>query len=194
MKNNYVIWATKNEEGACVLDGLQGVDKVIKLNQGESQIGKVSNNVVYTMDLNYPTDTLLVDNLGNTDLLIVVSSKFKEFLESRNLKNVEYLPVTINNHKGRAASKDYYIIHPVEPVDCLDLEESRAEMDFIAKSEVSSVEKVVLDDTRVDCERELFKLSSFYEVTLVKRELSLAIDEMGFTGIRWLEMGDYPEI
>jgi len=32
MKNNYVIWATKNEEGGCVLDDLQGIDKVIKLN------------------------------------------------------------------------------------------------------------------------------------------------------------------
>jgi len=146
------------------------------------------------MDLNYPRDTLLVDNLGNIDLLIVVSSKFKAFLESRNLKKVEYLPVTINNHKGRVASKDYYIIHPVEPVDCLDLEGSGAEMDFIAKSEVSSVERVVLDDTRIDYERELFKPSSFYEVTLVKRELAQAIDKMGFTGVRWLEMEDYPEI
>ncbi len=194
MKNEYVIWTNKNEPGSCVLDDLQGIDKVIKLKQGISQLGKFPSNAVFHMDQNYPTDTLLVDNLGNLSMLIVVSSRLKEFIESRSPKCVEYLPVAISNHKGREVNDKYYIIHPFEPVDCLDLEKSEAKMGLIAKSEASSVERVVLDDSRLDYERELFKPKSFYRVTLVKRELSLAIDEMGFTGVRWLEMGDYPEI
>lgn len=194
MKDNYVIWSTKNEVGACVLDELHGIDKVIKLKKGYPQLENFSSAVAFDMDQNYPTDTVLVDNIGNTSMLIVVSPQLKGFLESRNLRSVEYLPVTINNHKGRTASDDYYIIHPIDPVDCLDIERSGAKMGLIAKMEVRSVESIILDSTRVDSERELFKPKFFYRVTLVTKELAESIDSAGFTGVRWLEMKDYPEV
>ena len=49
----------------------------------------------------------------------------------------------------------------------------------------------MIDESRVDPERKIFRPKSFYRVTLVARELAEAIEVEGFTGIRWIELDDY---
>ena len=148
-------------------------------------------NVTLTMDPEYPDDTLLVDNLINTDMLIVASGQLKEFLQTQALPMVEYLPVTILDHKGRAASSDYFIIHPIHPVDCLKLDEFDITWDVLNENCIDTIARLMIDESRIDPDRLMFRVKFLEGVILFRRDLAGAIDAMGFTGIEWVELDDY---
>ena len=95
---------------------------------------------------------------------------------------------------GKPFKEVYFIVHPVEPVECLDLKKSGAKIDKFNKDVIESVKKLVLDKKRIDPKRELFRAKRFYDVIFVRRELAESLDEAGFSGLRWIELSDYPEI
>lgn len=194
MQSNFVIWALRDVPNACCLDELIGVDDVWELREGVPRAVTFPRNAVYTMDQDFPHDTLLTDNLINTRTLIVASLKLKKFLETRQMQQVEYLPITILDHKGKPASHDYFIIHPINPVDCLDTGQCGAQWSSIDKETIQWLDRLVIDEGKIDPAREIFRLKFFYDVILVSRALAEAIDAEGFTGIRWIELGDYPEL
>jgi len=53
------------------------------------------------------------------------------------------------------------------------------------------VEKMVLDPSRIDPERELFQVKDLDGFTFATRELADAIKAAKFTSIRWLPIADY---
>lgn len=192
-KSNYVIWTPKNIENACVLSELRGVEKTFLLNKGVSLESTFPASASYTMNPDFPTDTMLTDNLINTDMLIVGSLRLKKFLCSRKVTLVEYLPVSIFDHKGKIASGEYFIIHPVDPVECIDIDQSIVEWGLINPDTIDSIERLVINEAKIDSDRQLFRPKLFTDIILVKRGLAGAIDQEGFSGIQWVEVADYPE-
>lgn len=130
----------------------------------------------------------------NEEGLLVGSGRLRRFLESRRTRLLEYLPVTIRNHKDKIASKDYFVLNPIRAIECLNEELSSAERDLILPDEVDLVRKLVLDVEKIDTDREVFRIARFPKVTIAHRKLADLIDKENFTGIRWLELSDYPEI
>lgn len=191
---DYLIWRTETVANALELDELQGVEDEWELNEGVPRANGFPDDARFTADPELPYNTLLVDNLYNIDELIVVSSRLKDFLESRELNRVEYLLVSILNHKGRVAADDYFIVHPIEPVDCIDQALSGAQFSALDDDTISRVDKLVFDESKVDNRRELFRPKFFPSVTLVRRDLAEALDAAGFTGIRLLEIAQFPEL
>jgi hypothetical protein len=104
MASGFVVWTHARVENAAVLDSFRGVPDPWELNDGVPRAEGFPDDVVFTMDPERPHDTLLVDSLRNTDGLIVASRGLKEFLASRALNKMEYLPVTILDQKGRPAA------------------------------------------------------------------------------------------
>jgi hypothetical protein len=192
VKSNYLVWAMKRVPNACVLDELSGVDEEWKLTKGTPLADGFPQNAVFRMDPEFPNNTVMTDSLRNTDLLIVGSLKLAQFLQSRQANGLEYLPVAIANPKKKIVSKDYCIIHPTDPVDCLDVAKSGARWSKIDKQSINAVKKLVLQEDKIDPKREVFRLQSFFDVILVKRDLAEAMDAQGFTGIRWIEPENYP--
>jgi hypothetical protein len=193
MNANYVLWGLQEVPHGCVLKELVGVEKLYELKNGVPRAADFPDKASYRMHPDFPHHTILTDNLLNTDRLIVGSARLREFLEARSVQKVEYLPVLLRNPKGKVVSKTYAIINPIDPVDCLDVAKSGVTMSKIVKNKIQAVKKIVLDPSRVDAKRELFRLRGFPHVTLVRRELAEAIDGEGFTGIRWVELSAYPE-
>lgn len=190
MKYKFLIWEHKIIPNACSLEELLGVEKQYQLKEGFPRAATFPKDAVFPMHPDRPHDTILLDNLYNTDNLIVVSRRLKEFLEARPLVKVEYLPVTILNHKKKPASRDYFIIHPVDLPQCLDIAKSGVTWGIVDKERVDEVKQLVLDESKVD--RELFRPKPFFNVIIVERNLAEAIDCEKFTGIRWVELEDYP--
>ena len=187
MKANYLIWDSKVVPNACVLKELVGVEQPSRLRKGVPVAAGFPEGAAFTMDPDFPDATLLTDNLINTDNLIVASSRLKTFLESRAPGRVEYLPVAIIDHRGKPASREYHIIHPVDPVDCLDLEKCEPTWSAIDKTKIKRLKRLVIDETKVGRDRGLFKPQSFYNIILTRRDLAEALDREGFTGLRWIE-------
>jgi hypothetical protein len=194
MKSDYLVWADSVTLRYTVkLDTLVGFGPVFKLQNGIPRNGDAPVNAYYTMKANLPQNTVFTDSLRNMDVLIVGSAKLRQFFEARKSKCVEYLPVGIMDHKGKLSPREYSIIHPVVPVDCLDEAKSGARYSRIAKQDIANVKKLVLDPSKLDLERELFRLDRFFRVILIRRDVAVEIDKAGLTGMRWVEPSDFPE-
>ena len=188
---DYVVWGAEEIPRGIVLDELEGAgDFDIEMTTGQRCLESFPHDVVFTADKDFPNNLALADTIENTKGVVVVSQKLKEFLESWNPPEVEFLPVTVLNHKKRPAGK-YFIVHPVSPVDVLKAKESGAKYDPDMDDWVDSVKKIVLDKSKIDPDRLLFKLHSFYECVLIRKDLADAITKKGFTGVKWIDCSQY---
>lgn len=97
----------------------------------------------------------LPDLVGNTRDLLILSKRVKDRLEQAAPGPVEYLPLSIINHKKRLASADYFIVNPLGTVDCLDLD--RSEIDWF-EGDVVRIKKYVLDPAKLRNAPELFRI------------------------------------
>lgn len=192
-KSNYLIWESRIVPHACVLGRLSGVDKMYELTEGVRRQTGFPASASFPMDPDFPNDLLLTDSLMNSGRLVVGSLALKKLIENHADEQVEYLPVRIIDHKKKIASRDYFIIHPIDPVDCLKIDECGAEWGLIDTESIDSVERLVLDPSRIPAERVFFRAKFFEDVIFVTRALAAAIDAAGLTGIRWIELTDYPE-
>ena len=194
MKSEFVIWRYKDTPGACALKELRGLDKTYRLNNGTSFAAGFPAGVTVHMDPDSPDDMLLVDNVLNADLVIVASKRLQECVRAYQPACVEYLPVDVIDHKGRIASKDYGIIHPIKPVDAVDKAQSIFEASLLDDDDIDSFERLVLKESAIPGDRHLFRLKGFWNITLVRRSLAEALAKEKFSGLRWLEIDAYPEV
>lgn len=193
--SDFVLWEASTEiRNSCVLGAMRGFDEIYDLKSGKSFAGVFPEDVEFEMSPDFPRNTVLTDNLMNEEGVVVCSAALKQFLEARGTACIEYLPVAIRNHKNRIASKDYFIITPLEPIDCLDETASGAEENLILPGEFDSVQRLVLMEEKIDPTREIFRIARFPNVTVVRRGLALQLSEQKFTGVRWVELGDFPEV
>src|SRR5215813_4176184 len=153
MKLNYVIWDAKNVPNAVVLDGLENVEDEWELNEGVPRAANFTEDGTFRMNPDRSYDTLLTDNLQNIDMLIVASRRLKEFLEQWDLEKVEYLPITILDHKGKPTRDSYFIIHPIEPVSLLNPAKCGATWDRLNEGFIKYVERLVIDEKLIDQEK-----------------------------------------
>ncbi len=190
MKSNYVVWETKEVPNAFVLNTLSGVEAVWEVVEGFPRAATFKAGATFTVDPDFPHNTLLIDAFETSKAVTVISPRLKAFLEARAVKQVEYLPVTILDHKRRPAA-EYFILHPIHPVDCLNFKESEAEWDFIDDTTIGKIKRIIFDESRVDPELQIFKIKYLYDAIIVRRDLSRAMDEAGFTGMKWAELYDF---
>ncbi|MCK5219083.1 hypothetical protein KAR10_06155 [bacterium] len=189
-KTNYVVWRTKEVPDAFVLDELSEVEDDWEIVKGVPRAATFPFNVTFSVDPDFPDDILLIDAFETTEAMTVISPRLKAFFEKRAVKQVEYLPVTILDHKGKPAA-EYFILHPVYPVECLNLEDSEAKWDFIDDTTIGKVKRIVFDESKVGPELQIFKIKYLYDVIIVRRDLAEAMAAEGFTGMQWTELADF---
>lgn len=194
MELEYVLWDTVKPPYVCALGGLESLPKVFELKDGISRTKDFDEHAHFQMSSTYPYDIRLADSLKNSDRLIVGSQRLKEFIEGRGLDHVEYLPVAILNHKGRVASREYHVIHLTDPIDCLDISKCRATHSMLFPEDILDVEDLVLNSSRLDPDRRLFRAQYYNRPVFVRRDLAVEIQDCGFTGIGFLELSDYSKI
>ena len=188
--SNYVVWSTQVVPHCFVLDELEGVDLDVELRMGRPCANAFPSKAVYTVDPEFPNNIGLADAFYNSNRLALASENLKDFVAAWNPSDVEYLPVTLLNHKSRPAGK-YFILHPVNPVDALKPKESGAKWSKENNQRIEKVSKLVLDENKIDRSRLLFKLKYFYKCVLIRRDLAEAITAKGFTGLQWTECAKY---
>jgi len=192
MPSRFVIWKSRPIPHGCSVTELHGVERVFLLNKGYSALASFPKKAEFRFDPDFPRNTVLADNLINSEMMIVCSERLKIFLEASLVEKVEYLPVHLKDHKSKQVAQFYYIIHPIEPPDCIDFEQSIVEWSGVDKESILLVKKLVIDDSKVENNRLLFRPKSFYNITLIDRDLAVAIDGQGVTGVGWIELEDYP--
>lgn len=188
---DYLVWSRVDEGNSCSLDPLEGVDRDWELFEGVSRAKGFPAEAIFRMSARHKKNTSLTDNLINLTNLIVVSSKLKDFLQSKTLKNVEYLPVSIVNHKAKVVSREYFIVNPIIPQDCLDVKASGASYSDINPTDIDMVENLVIKPARIDPGVSLFKIKGYGRPTLIRRQLVQEIQRAAFRGVFFLELHEY---
>ncbi len=194
MDNEYVVWKHGGSDIYCYLDILLNVDNNDEIRSGKSLINGFPANACFHMDESYPRAIKLSDNMANASGFTVISQKLMEFIKSHNPESVEFLPVTINNHKGLEASRDYFIMNPLIILDCIDLEKTEVEWDDFDEDieEIWDWDGVfTLDVSRIDKSIHLFRPKYHTSTVLVRKDLAKSIEKEGFTRICFVELDKY---
>lgn len=189
----YRLWRNAYEEGCCVLKPPQLAD-AWELEDGVSRIAGHPPDVVCEMSPEFPKDIQLSDNLYGPDTPIV-SGRVREILEKLVTHNrVEYLPVKILNHKGRVASTDYFLLHPLDVCDCIDVQASGVQWNAITKGLISRMSGLVLKSDAIPPDFNLFRLRYMGFNILAREDVVAGLRVANLTGLAFRETAGYTGI
>lgn len=180
-----LVWEWDVGERFAVLTPIRNVKDAYEIAKGIPRAQGFPKNALFDMDPKFPRYVALSDNMKNGDRMPVVSKKLKEFIEARGPRRVEYLRVGIVNHKKKPVGDEYYVVHPVEVVDCIDTSHSVIRWNRIDKDKIASCNKLVLRPSAIDGKHLLFRPRHLEYYVMILPELATAIRETGFTGLRF---------
>lgn len=191
MASAFLVWVPGSfGRGICVLSGAKGFEDAFEIDEGVSRAADWPAGAHATMSKKFPKDIKLADSLvGCTH--VVISVRVKNVLEEAGASNIEFLPLQIINHKGRIASPDYFILNPLESIDCIDMAASGAKMNPLDPGTMYGVAQLVLREDAVPPKTLVFRTKSWTGVILIRRELAAKLLEAGLTGLRFIEPSEY---
>lgn len=178
----YLYWATVAVGNGCILDSPENVEFTPRLVRGVPYAAGFPADATVRMSKSARKRTALLDDVANTDRIKVCSPRLVAFLRERKIPALEYLPVTILDHKGKVAAKDYSIVHCVGLQDALDQSASQPVWSPIAKTEIQYVKSLVIDPRKVDPKVRIFRLKHFLDPVLVEKGLADELVQAGFQG------------
>lgn len=139
----------------------------------------------------FPKQLALGDSYGNVGDLWVASMRLAELVKAHTPRDLELLPLTIIDHKGRAVETPHVIIHPTRVVDAIDQARSKYELNRIDPTFISSADVLVLDPTKFPLDVGVCRVRLINDRVLVSPALVAAIDAAGMTGVRWMSAADF---
>jgi hypothetical protein len=191
MMSRFLIWENSYVEGFCVLTGLKGFNQPWLLAKGVALANNWPSDATFSMSPDYPTDMKLSDQVFGGSYR-VVSIRLKEALSSIDeSSNIEFLPVSILNHKGRLASKDYFIMNPLDSIDCINQDESGVIWNKIDTSMISSCEKLVLKEDAIPEGSVMFREKFMRNTILIRRDIADKLLSTEMSGLFFLEPSQY---
>lgn len=191
--SNYLLWEQAILPGACALSGMTGFEDDWQLLYGVPVDDALPPTTRLAMNPDHPKDTALTDSLYNVDRLIIASPKLRALLEGLHIPELQYLEVPVVDLQGRPVREGYVLVHLLEPVDCLDVAACGATFSSTDEDSIDTMKRLVIDESRIDPSRLLFRPKGFYKVRLVHRELAAKLNVAGITGVRWVELSQWPE-
>jgi hypothetical protein len=150
-----------------------------RLDQGQSCREDFLPGSRISMDPEWP-GMQLAGVMGNVSSLLIVHQAFQLIIERfmRPEDQVEFLPLSILNHKGRVASNDYVLVNPVGTLDCLNYKKS--EIDRMKDGRVIGVDKFVLDRKKIAWEPAIFRPLEASTEYIINGKITTAFKESGF--------------
>lgn len=164
-------------EKFCTLDALQNVEDDHELYRGISRAKGFPKDASLAMSSRYKKQVALADVLAAPGHLNVVSKKFRTLVESLGATEIEFLPVTIFDHKKKAVAQEFFVLNPLRIVDCIDREKSKLDWNIIDPDLISGVHKLELDLQRIPAKAGIFRPKHLWHRLLVERNLAAAIEK-----------------
>ncbi len=184
----FVQWRPAQVPRGAVLMKLQGVEKTFTLRRGDSAQATFPATAQFSFDPDYKHGVELLDFYLNVTDMIVCSQRAADFVRAHNPGALEYLPVTLVDHRGKAVAAPHFILHPVDHPDCIDVERSRLTWSQINPSVIDIAEHIDVDPARVPEDRLIFRPKSHPAVHLMRRGFAESLVAEGFSGARWIDI------
>ena len=188
MSNRFVQFDTVAVKHAAAVMDLRGVHDSAYMSLGESFKDRFPSTAAFHFNPDFKRNTRLVDCLINVMNMMVCSERLTDFIRSKKPDKVEFLPVTIFDMKDKPVAASYFIVHPIDPVDCIDVAASDVTWSVLDPTTIRYAEHVEIDEARVPPQHLIFRPKSFPGMLLLQRELALDIEKADFTGFGWNEI------
>jgi len=131
----------------------------------------------------FPDRRKLYDFVRNTIGVLLVSSRVRHVLESLQVENAEFLPVTMCDHQWSPVVDGYGILNVLGSQDAIDMEKSTCDISALSR-EISHVSNLVLAVGRIDPKADIFRARNMMELILISDRTKNAFEQAGLTGFR----------
>lgn len=148
---------------------------------------------MFPMDPEYPRARKLYALQANTLGLLVISKELKATLDEVGCDNLEYLPISITNHRGKLASADYFVVNILQQVDAMDRERSVYKNNALIPSRVNVLEKLVLLEDRIPPHLRLFLLTNAPRFPIITETLKKAIEKKKLDGMLFVPVEEFDD-
>jgi hypothetical protein len=188
---SFSILSTSDDPKHCLVDEVPESlnPKKWRISKGLPMEHRYPPDVVLKMDSGHK-GLVVPDLVSNTVRITIVSSKLKGLLEQHSGARIEFLPVSMANHKGRIAAKDYFIANVLDHVDCVDKERSEVEELNPDPTLLSGLFRLQVHQDRIPPEAKLFRLKTMPPAILIRDDLRALLDAENLTGVRYIAMGE----
>jgi hypothetical protein len=189
--DKYLIWGAYSQSTYCVLGYLDGFPDEYKLKKGDSVAKEWPDDVRFSMDPDFKKQIKLADNLINPNRVLVASKPLADFFRAKKVLNLEFLPVTIFNHKKKVATTEYSIVNLVTTQDCIDTKQSEVTWNDIDSHYISKMKRLVFNEKKIDKNATLFRAEHLSTLMFIRADLANDVTAAGFTNVRFWRLSDY---
>lgn len=116
--------------------------------------------------------------LGNTLSYLILNSHAKDIFVKTGESEIETLPFTLINHKGRVHSKDYWILNPIGTFDCVNRDASKIKYLDETKKDIVGIAwaagSLVFDSKKMQNAPDLFRVPEKPSLIFMSERLARA--------------------
>jgi hypothetical protein len=160
-----------------------------KLSEGVSMGESAPQDLKLNMSEDEP-GFQISDFIFNTLNIQIVNQRAKKLIEDYTHCDIEYIRFSLINHKGRVASDECYIINVIGTIDCVDKDKTEGEWHPVEPTTYQFLDKLVLDENKIPPTSNLFRISVFPKVLIIRDDLREIFEKNNVSGIEYLEMGE----
>jgi hypothetical protein len=171
-----------HQNGGASVEYMSDQEHVWDLSIGKKLAKVWPDDVSFKMSPKHPKDVTLLDHISNLENVLLISPKFRDVLRSQGLKELEFLPVKILDHKGRVASKEYSILNCLRVVDCVDQKKSDFSWDELDEPSMD-IDKMVLNPNALGEDDRIIRAKYVPAQMFFREDLTQSILGQGFSGV-----------
>ncbi len=148
---------------------------------------------------------LLTDYVNNIYGAFMISQKLKDLLDSFDIDEtvVQYLPFKLSDKKGRPFDGTFYIVNPLESVECLDIDQiavaaknskyyhdtpkifhySGIQYTSDAREKVLNLSFIIVDKDKIPDDKLIFRIKEIPDHIIIRNDVMQKILDSGLTGM-----------
>jgi len=186
-----VLTENPSDTDVYVTDLPKGVRATYQLVEGVSQVDKWPDDVALHFPDDFPERIGLTDNIANTHWWLIVSSAMRKIIQTHQSNDLEFLPVSIRNHKGRVAADDYSIVNFLRLIEVVDRGASEFRVDAAYDDQISKYDKLILRQDIEENGPAILRMKETPMLILAREDLAKAIEMAGMTGVTFVPTDEY---
>ncbi|HPH69878.1 MAG TPA: hypothetical protein PLF40_29200 [Kofleriaceae bacterium] len=201
MTMNYFVLAPNANDTSAYVSGVPAaITKAYQLCQGISRRAGWPDNVEFQLSDGAELGlskraasrmSSMPDYVENSKTWHICSGALANVIADAAAVDVELLPATILDHKGRPAKRDYFIVNVLPLIEAVDRNASVFMPSSATPSAIFSFTRLVLDHRVLQHEPAIFRLKEEHQTTLVREDVVKTLASSGLTGFRFIEPANY---
>ncbi len=180
----WAIFPLQYDDGAVLTDVPEDGPEDFEYDLGKSLARQfpAQEEAIMVFDIDYPEGIKLYDFVPALDSVLVVSSKVQDLLNRLKLENMEFLPLTLLDHKGKVASKDYSILNVIGSLEFIDMSKSDYDEDPLDEGQIARMKNLVINESKVPESAKIFRAKTMMDQFFIHDDVKIAFEEAGIKG------------